>query len=64
MKTGLLAGGIICLVLAVLTATLTREILSTLLYLVISIVCFCFFALLFKKAGKLKTKIKEVKTNE
>ncbi len=42
MKTGLLIGGIVSLILGVLTVALTREILSTLLYFVIAIVCFCF----------------------
>lgn len=64
MKTGLMIGGIVFLTLGVLTAALTQEILSAFLYLVISIVCFCFFALLLKKAGKLKIQRKEVKTNE
>ncbi len=54
-KTGLLIGGIISLILGVLTAALTREILSTLLYFVIAIVCLCFA---FKKSKKIKNQKK------
>lgn len=50
-KTGLLIGGIVSLILGVLTIALTREILSTLLYFVITIVCLCFA---FKKSKKIE----------
>ncbi len=51
MKTGLLIGGIVSLILGVLTAALTREILSTLLYFIGAIVCLCFA---FKKSKKIE----------